>query len=85
MAGLLLYCRGGFESECAAEIQGHAARLGVAGFVKAKADSGFVVFETYEAEAAAHLHEALLFAELIFVRQWFVVIALLTGLPSPIA
>lgn len=81
MAGLLLYCRGGFENECAAEIQGHAARFGVAGFVKAKADTGFVIFETYEADAAAHLHGVLPFAELIFVRQWFVITAWLTALP----
>ncbi len=81
MAGLLLYCRGGFESECAAEIQAHAARLGVAGFVKAKAGSGWVVFETYEADAAAEMHERLSFSELIFARQWFVFTAFLTDLP----
>ena len=81
MAGLLVYCRAGFESECAAEIQDHAGRLGVAGFVKAKAGAGFVLFETYEAEAAAQVHARLAFADLIFARQWFVVSAFLDDLP----
>src|SRR3569833_3229528 len=66
MNGLFLYCRAGFENECAAEIQFHAGRYGMAGYVKT---------------TTTRLHADLPFAELIFTRQWFVVTALLKDLP----
>jgi len=81
MNGLFLYCRAGFENECAAEIQFHAGRYGMAGYVKTKPDSGYVLLHLHEEGAAARLHADLPFAELIFTRQWFVVTALLKDLP----
>jgi len=81
MDSLLMYCRAGFESECAAEIQFHAGRFGVSGYIKAKPDAGYVIFQTHEPGGAARLHAELPFAALMFVRQWFVVTALLKDLP----
>ncbi len=67
---LILYCRAGFEGECAAEIQERAAQLGVAGFCRARAESGFVEFNTYEGDVDTLLRR-LPFASLIFARQIF--------------
>lgn len=81
MNSLLLYCRAGFESECAAEIQFHAELAGSGGYAKAKPDSGLVIFNFHEPDAAARLHAELPMAQLMFTRQWFVVTALLKELP----
>lgn len=70
MNSLILYCRAGFEGECAAEVQQHAAALGVAGYCRATAGSAYVEFNLYEEDAADLLHR-LGFAELIFARQMF--------------
>lgn len=75
---VLLYCRSGFEKECAAEIMDHATRLGTSGYVKAKPDSGFVVFVPNEPEA---LRRKLKFRELIFARQLLLATGPLTELP----
>ncbi|MGL5163433.1 MAG: 23S rRNA (cytidine(2498)-2'-O)-methyltransferase RlmM, partial [Plesiomonas shigelloides] len=40
MNKLALYCRPGFEKECAAEITDKAAQLGVYGFARVKDNSG---------------------------------------------
>lgn len=76
MHGLFLHCRPGFESECAAEIQTRAAELGIGGYCKAKTAAAYVVFVTTSDADAARLHHELPFAELIFARQWFRVLAL---------
>lgn len=68
-ACLLLYCRAGFEKECAAEILDYTQALGVAGYVKAKPDSAFVLFIPGEAGAMATLRHGLRFRDLIFARQ----------------
>lgn len=74
--GLYLHCRPGFESECAAEIQALAAQLGVDGYCKAKPASAYAVFVTATDADAQRLQTSLPFAELIFTRQWFRVLAL---------
>ncbi len=81
MAGLFLFCRPGFESECAAELLEQASRFGVTGHCKAKAGAGYVRFESYPPEAAADLTAHLNLAQLTFARQWFVEIALPNDLP----
>lgn len=75
MQQLLLTCRPGFESDLAAEIQDKSAAIGVFGFVRAKQNEGFVVFEGHDASAADTLIQKLPFAEIIFARQWLAVIA----------
>jgi len=76
MNGLFLHCRPGFESECAAEIQAGAAELGISGYCKAKPAAAYVVFVTGSNDEAIQLHQALPFAQLIFTRQWFRLLAL---------
>lgn len=82
MAGLFLYCRAGFESECAAELLERAARDGVAGHCVAKPEAGYVRFESYPPEAAAAWSRTLPLESLCFARQWFAVLALRNDLPQ---
>lgn len=65
---LLLYCRAGFEKECAAEIADRAAAVDVAGYCKAKPDSGYVQFVPSDPATANRLQN-IRPAELIFARQ----------------
>ena len=82
MTALFLHCRAGFESDCAAEIRQRTEKLGVAGFCKGQPGTGFVVFESHEADGAARTHRAVSFGSLIFTRQWFVGLRLCEGLPT---
>jgi 23S rRNA (cytidine2498-2'-O)-methyltransferase len=74
---LLLYCRAGFEKECAQEISARAGEMGVEGFVKARPDSGFALFVAHapegtparQDEMGAELGERLEFRRLVFPRQ----------------
>ncbi len=68
-AGLLLYCRAGFEKECAQDISHAAAQLGVDGWCKAKTDTGYVLFYPTEDAGFATLQKRLDFSALIFSRQ----------------
>ena len=45
---IVIYCRIGFESDAAAEITHQAALQNVAGFVKAKPQTGFVIYQCFE-------------------------------------
>lgn len=80
MHGLFLHCRPGFESECAADIQTRAAELGIGGYCKAKTASAYVVFVTANDADAERLQQELPFAEIIFARQWFRLLALVKDL-----
>jgi 23S rRNA (cytidine2498-2'-O)-methyltransferase len=64
---ILLYCRPGFEKECASDIVQQAALLGVHGYVRAIKDSGHIRFVA--AEGGAALQDHLRFSDLIFARQ----------------
>ena len=68
---LVIYCRSGFEKECAAEISGRAAMAGVAGYVKAKPADGYICYITHRSNGAAELLQQINFAELVFAREWF--------------
>ena len=81
MNKVLLYCRPGFEKECAAEISAKAAEREIYGFPRVKDDSGYVLYECYQQEDAEKLIQTLPFAELIFARQMLVVGELLRDLP----
>ncbi|GGB01442.1 23S rRNA (cytidine(2498)-2'-O)-methyltransferase RlmM [Agarivorans gilvus] len=71
MSSVILYCRSGFESDCAAEIQFHAEQLAYFGYAKALADSGFVEFNCYSHEHTQALYQSLDFRQLVFARHWF--------------
>lgn len=81
MQQVLLTCRPGFESDLAAEIQEKADACGVFGFVRAKADQGFVIFEGHESDAGKTLVRKLAFADLVFARQWLLVNHHLDSIP----
>lgn len=81
MKQLLLYCRPGFEGECAQEIETRAAERGVYGFCRLKGNTGLVLFECYEANDAGKLLGQLPVSQLIFARQMIRVAPLVTDLP----
>ncbi|MCC5856265.1 MAG: 23S rRNA (cytidine(2498)-2'-O)-methyltransferase RlmM [Idiomarina sp.] len=80
MSSVLLYCRAGFEGECAAEIQERASALGIYGYCKTQADSGLVSFQC-KPEEADHIARKLSIHQLIFPRQLLVVVAECNQLP----
>lgn len=81
-AHLLLYCRAGFEKECAQEITAHAAELGAEGFVKARPDSGFALFRAHQEAMGVELGEHLDYSRLVFPRQLIRTSELLAPLPE---
>lgn len=81
MNKVVLYCRPGFEKECAAEITDKAAKREVFGFARVKENAGYVVFECYQPDDADKLARELPFSSLIFARQMFVAGELLKDLP----
>lgn len=82
MNALLLYCRAGFEKECAAEIMANAAQLGVHGYVKAAEGSAWVLFQAQSADEIELLTTHLPFYKQIFARQWIRVAPVLENLPE---
>lgn len=66
---ILLYCRAGFEKECAQEVSAAAAEMGVEGFVRARPESGFALFQAHQDAMGAELGRELDFRRLIFARQ----------------
>lgn len=82
MNKLALYCRIGFEKETAAEISDKAALLGIYGFARVSENSGYVLFECYQAGEADRLAREISFTSLIFARQMIVVSDLLQDLPN---
>ncbi|MDO6687346.1 MULTISPECIES: 23S rRNA (cytidine(2498)-2'-O)-methyltransferase RlmM [unclassified Agarivorans] len=75
MSSIILYCRSGFESDCAAEIQFHAEQLGYYGFAKAGDGKGFVEFSCFQSEHSVSLYQSIDFRELVFARHWFLALA----------
>ncbi len=82
MNKIALYCRPGFEKECAAEITDKAGRLEIFGFPRVKENSGYVIFECYQPDDADRIAKEIPFKELIFARQMIVVGELLKNLPE---
>lgn len=80
MNSLLLYCRPGFEKECAAEIQDKADGMAFYGFAKTKANSGYVIYQCHEEGVADTLARKLKFDDLIFARQMIVCHALIENM-----
>lgn len=77
---IILYCRPGFEKECAAEIADKAAQLGVGGYAKLVDYQGYVVFTCCESGHAESIIRDISFRSLIFARQFFVAIDKIDGL-----
>jgi 23S rRNA (cytidine2498-2'-O)-methyltransferase len=79
---ILLYCRAGFERECALEVADRSADCGVAGESTATLGSGFVVFAAADPRLADLLRQRLRFDELVFARQLIFSARLVEGLPA---
>ncbi len=77
---LLLYCRPGFEKECAAEVTEQATMRGVSGYARAKPDSAYVVFVPHENGIGSLA--AIVCSDLVFARQIIVVAPLIEALPE---
>ncbi|PVZ65390.1 23S rRNA (cytidine(2498)-2'-O)-methyltransferase RlmM [Pelagibaculum spongiae] len=69
MQSLLLYCRPGFESACAAEITDLAAMSEVYGYAKTERESGLVLFDCGSQESLEHFASQLSFQHVVFSRQ----------------
>lgn len=82
MKNIILYCRAGFEKECAAEITEKAAELEIYGFTRTNENSAFVIFECYQAEDAQRLIFEVSVAKLIFARQIFHASIIINDLPQ---
>ncbi|MEX0732815.1 MAG: 23S rRNA (cytidine(2498)-2'-O)-methyltransferase RlmM [Aquisalimonadaceae bacterium] len=79
--GLLFYCRAGSENDCAAEIMDLVSGYGVAGYCRTQPDTGHVVFQRSGGEPLARLVEKLHWLDLIFARQWLVLLKIVSHLP----
>jgi 23S rRNA (cytidine2498-2'-O)-methyltransferase len=64
-----MYCRAGFEKECAQEIMAAAQASAVLGYVRARPDSGFALFHANDADRGREFARQVDFASLIFARQ----------------
>ena len=71
MSSVVIFCRSGFENDAAAEITFHAAEQGFAGYVKAKPNTGYVVYECFEAHHSDEIIKKVDFKNMVFARQWF--------------
>ena len=78
---LILYCRGGFEKECAAEICANATRLGAHGYAKATPESACITFHLHDPTTAGRLIDGLRWRQLVFARQLLFAAQMVTELP----
>jgi 23S rRNA (cytidine2498-2'-O)-methyltransferase len=78
---LLLYCRAGFEGECAKEIAATCNAAHVEGFARGKRGAAFVEFVLHEPAAVSTLSAIVRFERLVFARQMVFVVARQIVLP----
>jgi 23S rRNA (cytidine2498-2'-O)-methyltransferase len=81
MNGIVLYCRAGFEAECAAEAADLLRLDALGGFARATPGAGLLTVEIHDAAGARRVHETVPWSDWIFPRQWFVQTAALADLP----
>jgi len=77
----LLYCRPGFEKETASEIMQIAQAYDINGYIKTKADSGYVGFYPTSPTSLNELNQSIQFNNLIFARQSIFVSEIISKLP----
>lgn len=77
MNHLLLYCRPGFEKECAAEIRELCEQQGIYGYCKLEENTGYALFISHQPDGASLALEQLDFHDLVFSRQWVACLPLL--------
>jgi 23S rRNA (cytidine2498-2'-O)-methyltransferase len=79
---LLLYCRPGFEKECASEISDKASQAGLTGYIKAKPDSAYITFNFHSENTIDNLNQVFKYRDLIFSRQCIFTFSFIKGLPN---
>jgi len=79
---ILLYCRPGFEKECTSEIIDKTNLAGLTGFIKAKPDSGYVVFNCQTETNFENLNQLFNYADFIFPRQCIFSFSFIKNLPT---
>ena len=79
---LLLYCRAGFEAECAKEIAAVCGALEIGGFVRSKPGAGFVEFVLHDPADSVRLVDGVRYDRLVFARQLVFGVTTLRDLPS---
>ena len=79
---ILLLCRPGFESECAAEMMSLAGEAGFPAYINAKNGAGYATLVSAEGRDTMGLIHAIDFDTLIFVRQWFACTEKINDLPE---
>jgi 23S rRNA (cytidine2498-2'-O)-methyltransferase len=79
---LILYCRGGFESECGQEISARVHAAGSAGYLRAQPNTAFAQFVFAAPPAAADARALADVRGLIFARQCLASFAHLENLPA---
>lgn len=75
MERLVAFCRPGFEVDAGRELTEAAASAGAFGYFEPEAQTGFVIFNLPGPATAIDLLNRLPVDHLVFVRDWFVVIA----------
>ncbi|WP_322003464.1 23S rRNA (cytidine(2498)-2'-O)-methyltransferase RlmM [Marinobacter alexandrii] len=75
MEQVVVFCRPGFETEAGRELTDRAAEFGIYGFFEPAKGSGLVWFSLGGPESAENLLSRLELSTLVFVRDWFVVLA----------
>ncbi|MBL8299259.1 MAG: 23S rRNA (cytidine(2498)-2'-O)-methyltransferase RlmM [Rhodanobacteraceae bacterium] len=80
-SGVVVYCRAGFESEAAQELDAIAAQAGVAGFARTERNAGFAEFVLTQEGAPDALQRLLGWSRLTFARQSLAVIGQFKALP----
>ncbi len=79
---ILLYCRAGFESECAQEVMDHATENGCGGYIRAHKNAAYVEWVETVPGHAKELYQSVRFEQLIFARQWFLSLPMMEDLPE---
>ncbi len=79
---IMLLCRAGFESECAAEMMDYANNAGFPAYINAKKDSGYAQLVSAENHDTTSLLDGIDFKELMFTRQWFASTEKISSLPE---
>lgn len=79
---ILLYCRPGFEKECASEIMDKTAQSGLTGYVNAKPDAGYVLFHSHSDSSITDLNQVFHYSDFIFARQCVFNFCFIKDLPN---
>ena len=79
---IMLLCRPGFESECAAEMMDYAVNAGIPAYIKAKTGTGFAHLVSADDRDLSMLLTDIDFNALIFTRQWFACADRIDNLPE---